>query len=236
MPAGPVIDGHTANAGYYDSTTISLTLTTSLSNDWIFVFVYNESQPQSVSRSVSLVAGGGLTWHQRGSIQSSLGDYCSVDIWYAFAASPLSAAVITVTFSGPGDDYAAVACGINNSGTSTPFDTAPGLPAHAAVASGTVTVSFSTVAANCLGLAFCGSVNNSVAAIPGGWALVDSAHTNAGGLDAGAALWSIAFPLPQGGASVTASPLGGGVLMAVDVIAPPATAGGGSAPIILSMM
>jgi hypothetical protein len=97
----------------------------------IVVTVNNEDQPNGAIRTVNSVTAAGLTFVQRSSKSIGTPTYQDLEVWYAIAASPLTAKVITVNLSGNTDDASLVGFGVSNANTVTPWDTNGALPATA---------------------------------------------------------------------------------------------------------
>lgn len=119
-PSSPAIDG-TATAEN-DATTITLSLTTTNSNDIIYVAV-NSGSATGSAPTVSSVVASGLTFTQRKGVTQSQQD---LEIWTALAASPLSSESIVVTLNSTPDGALGIAFGV--SGTDINFDSNASLP------------------------------------------------------------------------------------------------------------
>jgi hypothetical protein len=121
-PAGPpTIDGHAKHNGSTGSGSITVTLTTTLPDDEIAVFIsINGGQTAAPTAS-------GLAFTERGAelggapIRQTIGGI-TLQQFYARASAPLTAKVITITPTGSAD-FSAVAFGVNNVNALFPFDT-----------------------------------------------------------------------------------------------------------------
>lgn len=89
----------------------TITLTTSNSNDIIYLGIVSNA-------AVTSVSGGGLTWNARASTNAA-GNF--VTSYYAIAASPLSSAVITINMASSTYVTADI-FGISGADTASPFD------------------------------------------------------------------------------------------------------------------
>jgi hypothetical protein len=143
----PEIDGKNATA--YLAASGSTKLTTTQTNDVIYVTVaIKGTQTASVS-------GAGLTWSQRGLISTTYG---KIYAFYAVSAGLLSAATISTTLSSS-VRFVITAFGVSGVNTTAPFDPNLGSPATATGTSLTPTVTFTTTSTNdfIIGAAF---INN----------------------------------------------------------------------------
>jgi hypothetical protein len=130
----PASDG--SAAGSFTGTSGSLSLTTTYSEDVIYVAVSSAGNP-----TVSISDGDSLTWTQRS--LSTVGTAGEVATFYAISTSPLSADKITVYVSST-ESVALMALGISGANTASPFDPGPSVPAKASGTSGNPAVSIST--------------------------------------------------------------------------------------------
>lgn len=111
------------------TTSGTVALTTSDSNDIIVVLVTNEDETNTAVRTVSTITATGLTFVERGTpLELQAPSYQDEEVWWALAASPLSV-TITVTLSGATDDTVIVAFGVNGANTASPWDASTSLPA-----------------------------------------------------------------------------------------------------------
>jgi hypothetical protein len=131
---GPAIDGSSDNS--FTSSSGSVTLTTSKSNDVIVVEISTEDAQQYCgyhcngnTMTVSSVTASGLTFHTRSTYQSQDQTYQDLEVWYAIAATPLSSKSISITLSGTPDDASVVAFGVSGANTVSPWDGNGALPA-----------------------------------------------------------------------------------------------------------
>lgn len=116
----PTLDGSASNQSS-GSATCTVTLTTTQSNDIIIVDISTELN--TGVPIVSSVTATGLTFAQANAVFNSAGQV-RLERWWAAAASPLSAVVITVTLSAASDDTVIAAYGVNGAASLTsPFDT-----------------------------------------------------------------------------------------------------------------
>ncbi len=188
----------------------SVTLTTTLTNDIIVLCIFNENGttvPANI-RTVSSVSGGGLTWASRAGYSRTNNNTGRPEIWWAFAASALSAVTITATLSGTTDDSSLVAFGVNGCYTATPWDGNGAVPAYASPTlanSVSPANTISTTNATDLLLAFFGTyagTSGDGTAIPSGYSLLASQQgTGGNGCVAGVAVKSVTST--QSGVTVT---------------------------------
>lgn len=121
-----------ASSNFSSSSSDSVSLTTTLTNDIVVVIVgyaiNGGGTPPTVS---SITDTAGLTWTRRGGASGLTNGHSSVvDVWWAHAASVLTADSITATLSGSIDDGTLVAIAVNGAASLTaPFDTNASLPA-----------------------------------------------------------------------------------------------------------
>jgi hypothetical protein len=124
------------------SANTTATISTANGSDEVCILAAAESVSGGTIRTVSSVAGAGLTWAQRAAIQqpnSTFGAHLNMETWCAPAASALSGQVITVTWSGAYDDACMVAWGVHNQNVAAPFDTNGSIPGTATVPASTGT-------------------------------------------------------------------------------------------------
>lgn len=170
------IDGHVTGGNAASASSAAATLTTTNSNDVIVlgIWLFNSST------TVSSISGGGLTWARRGSPVPQGAD--GLEVWWAAAASPLSATVITVNFSGATAASAITAFGVNGANTVSPWDVNASLP-KTGTGTGGVAPSVSgvsTTAANTMLLGFSGNNNSNAQTAGASFTLIDTVTTVAG--------------------------------------------------------
>jgi hypothetical protein len=177
----PTIDG-TAH-GISTNANATLSLTTTQNDDIIVVMAYNEFQNSGAGAAVSSVTATGLTFAQRSISNSST--HGSLEIWWAHAASPLTAATITVAWAAAFDDSVILALGVNGCGNlSAPWDANGSLPTKASFSGGVTNpgvTGVSTTTANDFLIAAIGSVDISAThpIVPSAW--TDGPITGNGG-------------------------------------------------------
>ena len=117
------IDGTPNTNTATGASTITVPLTTSLTNDIIVVDVHNEVLLSSgASVAVQSVTAPGLTFAERSSFSGEgVSEYDDLERWWALATSTFSG-TITVTFNSPIDDASVVAYGVHGANTSSPWD------------------------------------------------------------------------------------------------------------------
>ena len=122
--SAPTIDG-TSNVDGAGSS-ISLALSTSNSNDIIYIVVSSNAFDTDVGEVVSSITDdAGLSWQYRDNQSTGFTPPYfnqNIDIWYAIAPSPLSGDNIYITFTQSIYSVAVVAFGVAGANTSTPFD------------------------------------------------------------------------------------------------------------------
>ncbi len=136
----PGLDG-SASASVSAGTTIAVSLTTTKSNDLLYVSVV-DGNSFTVS---SITSSPSLTWTQRLSIAFS--SSMDLETWYAIWSS---SGTITITITLTGSTFGVgVAYGISGANTASPFDTNALIPRSASGTAGTAaTVTVSTSSAN----------------------------------------------------------------------------------------
>ena len=187
------IDGTPNTNTATGASTITVPLTTSLTNDIIVVDVHNEV-PTSNGAGVTVqsVTAPGLTFAERSSLSEAGTEYTEYDDlerWWALATSTFSG-TITVTFNAAIDDASVVAYGVHGANTSSPWDAdGPFTYYYYADPSGSVTPtisSVSTAAANTMLLAAASNGNELGGAdqtAGSGYTLIGTTFTD-GGVDA----------------------------------------------------
>ena len=127
----PQIDGHAVDSSWHTGTSTTVTLTTAFAGDAIVICMVGEtigSGPPPVT-SISSAHTTGWTLYERFPYGSDVG----MEIWYGFAATALSAEVITVTAAGGVDTGAVIAFGIHDAAggaySTCPFETGSAQPA-----------------------------------------------------------------------------------------------------------
>jgi hypothetical protein len=158
-----------------------LTFSTILSNDLVVLIAYSELNT-GASPTVSSVSGASLTWNLR--VRSNASTHGNLEVWWAIAATPLTGATITASYTGNFDDATLCVFAINGVNTSTPWDANASLPAKQSYTA-TATPSFSSISTNstnALALFAVGTANNwaTPGTVPTGYAALATAN-NAGG-------------------------------------------------------
>jgi hypothetical protein len=182
---GKTIDGH-AHAQFSTTNSGTVTLTTTLTDDIIVLQVHCEKG--SATQTVSSVSGGGLTWAKRSSLAFNVDGNINnnMEVWWAHAASPLSAAVVTVTLSAATDDASLIIFGVNGCASfTTPWDTNVSLPAtndNLISTTSTPSVSgVSTTSGGVMVLAFYGTGSHPNMPTAGsGYTIIDSMNNGGG--------------------------------------------------------
>ena len=140
--AAGALDGSATYASAGNVAAGTVTLTTSNSNDIIYVFVtVRDNGP-----TVSSVTAGGLTFARRGTVVNA-GNVIG-DAWFAIAGSALLSSAITVSLTGGSTRITITAFGVSGANTSCPFDPNVTSPSTATGNSGTASVTVSTSTAN----------------------------------------------------------------------------------------
>ncbi len=172
--ASPTIDGHVQSL-FNATNAPTVTLTTALSNDVIVVVMGSGLD----TGAVTSISGGGLTWAKRSS--KVLTAHLRMEVWWAFAASPLSAVTITVNLSGTPVHGCLEAFGVNGCYSSAAvWDTNGSLPASDTTSGSNPSVVISTSEASNLLLAFYINPDNTLAwaqGVPTGFTLLDGVAT-----------------------------------------------------------
>lgn len=124
------LDGTTKTgsiSGAATNTVASAAFTNSVANSIIIALI---SVNNSTLRTVSSISGGGLTWTKRTSSSGtqSTFDIIDLEIWWALAATALSAQVITATLSGTAVGATIGVFAVSGADTTTPFDVDASLP------------------------------------------------------------------------------------------------------------
>jgi hypothetical protein len=143
----------------------SVSLTTAHTNELVVVICIAENETVAL-RTVTGVSGGGLTWTLRGRFTTSL---TGLEMWSATAASPLSAATITATYSGTFDDAVMFGFGLYDpaSGATPVWDSNAAVPAgHAAQSDGVYSAAATTTSTAPYLIAATGSNFTTTAPLP----------------------------------------------------------------------
>lgn len=118
----PTIDNtvtNTNSGGRHGSSTMTVTLSTSNTNDVIMIIVGNCDSGKSVN---FITDSAGLTYHRR-TTYNNIGNGDDVEVWYAISSNKLSSDQITVKMtSKPGWPWGVVAYGVSGANTNSPFD------------------------------------------------------------------------------------------------------------------
>lgn len=151
-------------SGTFSATTSgTCSLTTTGAAIIVVAVCLERTSAQGSNATVSSVSGGSLTWTRRAQTQqhfsTTTNQYLTVETWWAYAASALSAATITVTASATVDDASILAFGVTGAASTTaPWDANASLPAAASSATApTPGVAISTTSGNALVLEFIGT-------------------------------------------------------------------------------
>lgn len=154
-------------------------MTTSLTNDIIIVYVFNEKSGsyQSVS---SITDTAGLSWSKRTTLQLSSDTGSNLDVWWAPSTGALSSDVITANLSGSIDDACIIAFGVNGANFTSPWDPNSGLPDSDSGSSSNGSVSVSTTDNDCMLLGFWGSPSGGAVSAGSGYTQIQQAN-NVGG-------------------------------------------------------
>jgi hypothetical protein len=138
----PELDGQASTRLLTKANSITVSLTTTRSNDLIYVAVAIGNN----SATVSSISGRGLTWQLRGTAGSTAAGI--VYTYYAIASSPLTAAPITVQISS--NEYIVLtAFGVSGIDTTNPFDSGLSqVPAAIVGAGATASASFNAKTKN----------------------------------------------------------------------------------------
>ncbi len=175
------IDGSGATATASSTNSISAAITTSLADDIIIAFFHCELNASSIT--VNSVSGGGLTWTRR--TQFVWGANNTIEIWWAYAHTPLTSQTITVSCTGSFDDASLQLIAFNGAYSFvTPWDTGGAYPYTALVTTSSVSVNITSSTPTSFVLGFLGSPNSNNGAAGSGFT---SLYTTTNG---GAALWS----------------------------------------------
>jgi hypothetical protein len=134
--AVPAIDGTCATGIDSAGTVITLTQTTTSTNDIIIVGTHNErTAAQGSFATVSTISDtAALTWHLRKRLQLNAGSgsggaaFNNAEEWWAFSSGALTADAIVITFSTTVDNATAGSCGISGANTTNPFDNNASMP------------------------------------------------------------------------------------------------------------
>lgn len=177
--------GHATGGSNGGSTTVVATLTTTRSDDIVIAIVAAERTSGSFPQVTSISDTAGLTWTLRKRLTFTGGRHTNpqaVELWWAYAPSPLTADVITANFVA-NDNTIITTFAIAGANTSAPWDTNGSLPATNTDVTGSSTdpsvSGVSTTASNIMALAMWGSGNNSnpIGTAPSGF--TEIAHVNA---------------------------------------------------------
>jgi hypothetical protein len=160
------IDGTPALGSSSGSATVTCTLTTSLTNDIVIIYVHINHATVSVSNIT-----GGLTWALR---KRFTGNSVGEEVWWALAATAQSAVTFTVNLSGTPTNSDAGCFAINGANTSTPWDVNGSLPATgtASSASAPTVTGVSTTNANTMLLGMYGTQTGSSSSVGASYTLI----------------------------------------------------------------
>lgn len=180
------IDGSGATGTSSGTASVSATITTSLAADIIVAYVFCE-KPSGTQVTVSGVSGGGLTWALRKQFTwVPSGQSNDIEIWWAAAASALSAQTITASLTGTVDNaslHLIAVSGVPNQ--SSPWDTNVSLPAAGAPAgsvTNTPSTTISTTSTTTLVLGFWGIASTVQRTAGTGFTALYSTSTSSGTL------------------------------------------------------
>lgn len=140
----------------------TLSVSTGAANELVLIAINVEGI--NTGYASTSVSGAGLTWKRRASIQNPA-RYDTLELWYAFAPTVLSAAAITISSATPQDDWAVVYASFSGVPASI-FDPNPSLPASDISGNDSVVISTTTP---CLGIAVAGNAFISSATGITGW-------------------------------------------------------------------
>lgn len=166
-PAPLSIDGAVAVATFVGpaNPTRTITITTHFANEVILLQVCMQATAPPAPVVLS-VTSAGLDWGKRSGLSGNTGDgnpgeaayYGDHEVWWAIAAAPLVAEVITVTVGSALGWIVLEAWGVVGADTIIPWDLDPSLPKYAAnlnaIASTTEVIGVSTANANDMALFF----------------------------------------------------------------------------------
>ena len=177
---GPkTIDG-TAGGQFSGAGPGTITLSTTQTNDVAILVYFHENN--ATTNTIASVTSPHLTWAKRSSYFTlSTWDF---EIWWAPAAAVLTSEVITITLTGPTDDAAYHAFGVNGcSNISAPWDTNASLAtAHNTTSASSLTLSgISTSFANSMTIGVQGSAANVRFNNPAGTTKIRADQANSGG-------------------------------------------------------
>ena len=119
-----LVDGSAITTSGAGTSSGIVTLTTTQSNDIIVLEALSSVLAGTLANlPVLSVSGGGLIWQKRKAVQDAVsGNGSNTELWWALAASPLTAAAITVTFTGSLQGSILIAFGVNGCSLSNPRD------------------------------------------------------------------------------------------------------------------
>lgn len=160
-PSAVSLDGSASNSSAAASS-ISASLTTTKTNDIVVACILSVG---TTLRTVSTVTASGLTFTKRSSQSSTNADgkIVNMEVWWALAATALTAKSITATLSGSANDSVQLLVfGANGADVTSPWDANASLPDYTAnntnSFSGMTSTAFSTSSGD--RLVFCFATNN----------------------------------------------------------------------------
>lgn len=171
--ASPTVDGSAINQTWPGGTSsATVTLTTTQTNDVILVGVATENNTGALRTVSSISSTSGLAFTQRSHANTPAGAV-GIETWQAVSSGALTSEVITVTMSGNIDCGLLFAAGIAGTGApATPNDPNVSLPSSGTSVSAPVSATYSTDAADDLLVAFFCTANSVGLTAPSGWTKV----------------------------------------------------------------
>src|SRR5208282_6006583 len=128
------LDGTGFHACTSASTSCTVTLTTSHTNDLVVLFSSTNGGSTGFA-TISSITGGGLSWQERGRAEcvttcaDGSGTYTDTDEWYAISSGTLTSVTFTVNLAVSSSYTDLSVFGVNGANLANPFDTHSGLPA-----------------------------------------------------------------------------------------------------------
>lgn len=139
------LDGHASQATTTSS--ISLSLTTTLTNDIIYVYGFFSGSSDTTAPTIGISDTAGLSWQKRLAPVYTGYDSTATAYWWFFSFWALSTGTLSadaITFTGGDTASAIYAIAINGADLTAPFDTNTSLPAYSADGDTATSVTIST--------------------------------------------------------------------------------------------
>jgi hypothetical protein len=124
----------------------TVTLTTTHTNDWVYVSVYTQSTAVSTPHVTGVTDAAGLSWARVGVANNNgSGTFNDVEIWAAKSTGILTSDTITVASSTTVSNTLLIPFGVNGANLTSPLDPNVSIPSYANTNTGTGTTLTNTI-------------------------------------------------------------------------------------------